>query len=183
MRCYLLAMLASLTLFVAGCSSENPDTPGPGKEEPGLDFSVIADKNVTLQPEGGSFTIKLTSPCSWEISLLNDRAKDWISFSKTSGSKGNHEVTVYVEENKEHDTREATVRVKTLRKASQGKGVNLVLMGDGYTDAMIADGTYDAAIKRMYDVLFVEEPYKSLSDRFNVYQVIDDYRRNDNSGE
>ena len=92
-------------------------------------------------------------------------------------------MTIYVEENKEYDTREATVRLKTLRKASQGKGVNLVLMGDGYTDAMIADGTYDAAIKRMYDGLFVEEPYKSLSDRFNVYQVIDDYRRNDNSGE
>lgn len=61
--------------------------------------------------------------------------------------------------------------VVTLQKASVGKGVNVVLMGDAYSDRQIADGTYDADMKYMYDNLFTQEPYKTYKDYFNVYYV------------
>lgn len=61
--------------------------------------------------------------------------------------------------------------VKTLQTASAGNGVNIVLMGDGYSDRQIADGTYDADMKFVYRNLFTEEPYRSLKSLFNVSYV------------
>lgn len=61
--------------------------------------------------------------------------------------------------------------VVTLQKASVGKGVNIVMMGDAYSDRQIADGIYDADMKYMYDNLFTQEPYKTYKDYFNVYYV------------
>ena len=61
--------------------------------------------------------------------------------------------------------------VKVLQKASVGKGIDLVLMGDGYSDRLIADGTYDRTMQTAYDKLFEKEPYKTYRDYFNVYSV------------
>ena len=62
-------------------------------------------------------------------------------------------------------------KVKVLQKASIGNGIDIVLMGDGYSDRLIADGTYDRIMKTAYDKLFEKEPYKSFKDYFNVYSV------------
>ena len=62
-------------------------------------------------------------------------------------------------------------KVTTMQSASKGKGINVVLMGDAYSDRQIADGTYGADMKYIYDNLFTEEPYKSFRDYFNVYGV------------
>ncbi len=61
--------------------------------------------------------------------------------------------------------------VVTLQKAKEGKGINLVLMGDGYTDEQIASGMYRQDMERMYNALFKEEPYKSHKDLFSVHYV------------
>ena len=50
-------------------------------------------------------------------------------------------------------------------------GINIVLMGDGYTDRLIADGTYDNTMNTAMEKLFTEEPYKSFRNYFNVYSV------------
>ena len=62
-------------------------------------------------------------------------------------------------------------KVTTLQSATEGKGINIVLMGDAYSDRQIADGTYGADMKYIYDNLFTEEPYKSFKEYFNVYSV------------
>lgn len=62
-------------------------------------------------------------------------------------------------------------KVITLQSATKGKGINVVLMGDAYSDRQIADGTYGADMKYIYDNLFTEEPYKSFKEYFNVYSV------------
>lgn len=62
-------------------------------------------------------------------------------------------------------------KVTTLQSATEGKGINIVLMGDAYSDRQIADGTYGADMKYIYDNLFTEEPYKSFKECFNVYSV------------
>lgn len=61
--------------------------------------------------------------------------------------------------------------VHTLQRATEGNGIDVVLMGDAFSDRLIADGTYAAKMQAMMDALFTEEPYKSFKDYFNVYYV------------
>ena len=62
-------------------------------------------------------------------------------------------------------------KITTLQTATEGKGIDIVLMGDAYSDRQIADGTYKADMENLYNNLFTEEPYKSFKDHFNVYYV------------
>ncbi len=61
--------------------------------------------------------------------------------------------------------------VTTLQTATKGNGIDIVLMGDAYSDRQIADGTYKADMENLYNNLFTEEPYKSFKDYFDVYYV------------
>ena len=61
--------------------------------------------------------------------------------------------------------------VKLLQAATKGKGIDIVLMGDAYSDRLIADGTYDRTMNISMEKFFEEEPYKSFRDYFNVYSV------------
>lgn len=62
-------------------------------------------------------------------------------------------------------------KVELLNKATEGKGIPIVLMGDGFVDQEIADSTYSKVMNQAMENLFSEEPIKSLRDYFNVYQV------------
>lgn len=61
--------------------------------------------------------------------------------------------------------------VTLLQKATEGKGIDIVLMGDAYSDRLIADGTYKTVMQKAADYLFTEEPLKSFRNLFNVYMV------------
>ena len=62
-------------------------------------------------------------------------------------------------------------KVITIQKASVGKGINLVFMGDAYTDKDIASGLYEQMMRESVDEFFSIEPYKSFKNRFNIYAV------------
>ena len=62
--------------------------------------------------------------------------------------------------------------VVTLQKASVGKGIDLVFMGDGYVDIDMAEGgKYEKHMRESMEYFFGIEPYKSFRNRFNVYAV------------
>lgn len=61
--------------------------------------------------------------------------------------------------------------VTKLQTATVGNGIDIVLMGDAYSDREIADGTYRTDMENLYNNLFTEEPYKSFKDYFNVHYV------------
>lgn len=61
--------------------------------------------------------------------------------------------------------------VTTLQRASDGNGIDIVIMGDGYSDRQIASGKYDNDINKAMEMFFSEEPYCSFRNNFNVYQV------------
>ena len=62
--------------------------------------------------------------------------------------------------------------VLTLQKATVGKGIDLVFMGDAYIDLdMDEGGLYETDMKKSMEYFFEVEPYKSFRDRFNVYAV------------
>lgn len=63
-------------------------------------------------------------------------------------------------------------QVETKQTASGvTNGVDLVLMGDGFMDTDINNGTYRSALEQAYSDFFSVEPYKSLKNYFNVYYV------------
>lgn len=62
-------------------------------------------------------------------------------------------------------------KVTTLQKASEGNGIDIVLIGDAFSDRTIADGTYANIMARATDMLFLKEPFKSFRHLFNVYAV------------
>ena len=61
--------------------------------------------------------------------------------------------------------------VKQLQTATKGDGIDIVLMGDAYSDRLIANGTYDSIMNIAVKKFFEVEPYKSFKEYFNVYSV------------
>ncbi|MBR1926296.1 MAG: Ig-like domain-containing protein [Bacteroidales bacterium] len=62
--------------------------------------------------------------------------------------------------------------VMTLQEATVGKGINIVFMGDAYTDRdMGSGGLYETVMKEALEEFFAIEPYKTFRNRFNVYAV------------
>lgn len=60
-------------------------------------------------------------------------------------------------------------KYKQIKKATKGKGLDIVIMGDAYSDRLINNGTYDQDLGNAIENIFSEEPLKSLRDYFNVY--------------
>ena len=62
----------------------------------------------------------------------------------------------------------------TLQKATKGNngGINIVLLGDGFSAKDIASGEYLDDIKQEVEYFFGIEPYKTYRDYFNVYTAI-----------
>jgi len=61
--------------------------------------------------------------------------------------------------------------LKVLQTATKGKGINLVFMGDAFCDNDIGNGVYDDVIEEAVDAFFSNEPYRSMRDYFNVFEV------------
>ncbi len=53
-----------------------------------------------------------------------------------------------------------------------GAGIPIVLLGDGFVDTDIEDGTYATVMEKAMENLFIEEPVASLRDYFDVYYVV-----------
>lgn len=62
--------------------------------------------------------------------------------------------------------------VVKLQSATEGNGVDLVFIGEAFTDKdMASSGKYEQKMLAGMEQLFSMEPYKSLRNRFNVYTV------------
>lgn len=62
--------------------------------------------------------------------------------------------------------------VLTLQTATVGKGINMVLVGDGFSDNdMETNGKYKQRMREAVEHFFSEEPYKSFRNRYNIYTV------------
>lgn len=61
--------------------------------------------------------------------------------------------------------------VVQLQKATEGNGIDLVLMGDIYSDRQIESGLYRQDMELGMEAFFAKEPFKSFRHLFNVYMV------------
>ena len=58
-----------------------------------------------------------------------------------------------------------------LQRATEGRGIDIVLMGDGFSDRQIASGYYDEVMRKAMEFFFGEEPYRSFRHLFDVTSV------------
>jgi hypothetical protein len=61
--------------------------------------------------------------------------------------------------------------VSTFQTATIGQGIDLVFVGEAFTDKDLEEGVFDQRMTEALDQFFKFEPYSSLRDRFNVYAV------------
>ena len=61
--------------------------------------------------------------------------------------------------------------VTVYQKASAGNGIDIVFMGDAYSDRQVASGLYLNDMKACAEQFFAVEPYKSFRELFNIYFV------------
>lgn len=59
--------------------------------------------------------------------------------------------------------------VTTLQRHTRGNGLKIVIMGEAYSDRMIADGTYRQHAEWAMEGFFGKEPYASFREYFDVY--------------
>ena len=131
----------------------------------------------------------------WEVASK----PDWCEVSPTSGNKKTEVTLIIKGMAKNADSRDGKVvfRLKdkdythecsvsqygyeygedewiTLQKATKGNngGINIVLLGDGFSAKDIASGKYLNDIKQEVEYFFGIEPYKTYRDYFNVYTAI-----------
>lgn len=56
-----------------------------------------------------------------------------------------------------------------IQEATVGNGIDIVIMGDGYSDRLME--TFEADAATVMDQIFSVEPFKSFREYFNVYQL------------
>lgn len=61
--------------------------------------------------------------------------------------------------------------VTALQTAEDGNGIDIVLMGDGYSAESISDGSYESVMREAMEYFFGIEPFCSYRNLFNVYSV------------
>ena len=60
-------------------------------------------------------------------------------------------------------------KLTLLQSHTKGKGIKLLITGEGFSDRKIADGTFAAHARQAMDYFFEKEPYTSFRDYFDVY--------------
>lgn len=135
---------------------------------PAVPFGILADKDGNIVWFGGVSNIACPGPVDYwiydpNIPALSERFDDLYGFLERELGPGDLH---YTSTDFSKDG-----QVAALQTATQGAGIDIVLIGDGFSDRQIADGTYEATLRKAADAFFTEEPYASFRDRFNVYTV------------
>ena len=61
--------------------------------------------------------------------------------------------------------------IVVMQEAKAGKGVDIIIMGDGFAQEHFSNGNYEAVMNQAANAFFSVEPYASLRDYFNVYYI------------
>lgn len=164
------------------------------------DFKRIsAYRNLSLEPHAvtalntkGTRDFTLHADDEWKV----EEQPGWVTLDRTSG-KGNARIRLtfsrmpsgssrdgkVVFRLKDHDYRASLEvhqydygheedEVIVLQEAARGKGVNVVILGEGYDAKDISDGKLLSDVNETMEDFFDIEPYRTYRDYFNVYTGI-----------
>lgn len=99
--------------------------------------------------------------------IFGGSTRDQEVFNVLEEKFGEVSYTPYTSTDYSHDG-----EVMTLQRASVGNGVDIVFIGNCFTDKdMAPGGRYETKMREAMEQFFAYEPYTSLRNRFNVYAV------------
>jgi hypothetical protein len=155
-------------------------------------YLSISASEVNLTDESSAESILVVTDQSlWGYSVVN--VGNWLSIGKTDDR-----LNISASENSGSEPRQARINISAgglsesitvvqnghkpkvysdrdvvkLQSATVGRGVNLVMMGDGYTAKdMERDGKYERDMRAATEHFFSVYPYTIYRDHFNVYMV------------
>ena len=154
------------------------------RAEAGAEWTVEAPEWVTVTPSSGvgktEVTITVDEMAASDVGTFKVQSYDdngnivETSYNGRSGkvifqlTGKNYSSTTTVEQ---YDYTYGDKDVIVNQSASEGKGVNIVFMGDCFDAQDIATGKYLAGIDEAIEHFFAVEPYKSYKKYFNIYTV------------
>ncbi len=104
-------------------------------------------------------------PSSYYQGIVEETAREIL------GEPTEHEWFRYPDNSEIQDTRNDG-KYKCLHKATTARGIDIVLMGDGFGAADNEEGArYEQLMNEAAESILSMEPLKSLSDRINIYMV------------
>lgn len=138
---------------------------------------------VTVSQESGTGKADITVTVSAmertdEMFEVNEGTYNYPDYKQYKGRSGeivfsldekDYTCTLEVEQ---YDYDYADGYVKTHHEATQGSGIDIIFIGDGYDARDIASGTFVSNADEAYTAFFDLEPYKTYKDYFNVYSVM-----------
>ncbi len=157
---------------------------------------VSAYRNLSVRPAVAS---ALNTSVTRKITLSSDEdwfvedKPEWVVLDRTSG-EGKTELQLTFQQMPSGESREGSVVFKlkdkdyrttlavrqydaeyaedeviTLQSATEGDGVDLVFLGDGYSAEDISGGLLTQDINEAVEHFFAVEPFRTYRSRFNVY--------------
>ena len=161
-----------------------------GKSEVAFEIShEKIDFNETLAESG----VTITHPGNWTASLSDD---SWCRIDRTEGSgdaqikititpraRVGNSVSVLTITSVDYPSLNAEIpltpptpsahgRLTVLNKATKGNGIDIVILGDGFTDDDFkAGGKWETTLEKSLTAIFLLEPFRSFREYFNLYAV------------
>lgn len=127
---------------------------------PTLGDADVFPKGVTIRVPDSAYA-EYVMNTSWRVYTI----------VKLSGEGGGQTTYEPNDPNYTSSDYSANGKYVALQTASEGNGIDIVLMGDGYSDRQIASGRYEADMRKAMEAFFSKEPYTSFRHLFNVYMV------------
>ena len=131
------------------------------------------DVLAKIPPRGELAMFGMVDEASFPVYVPDESANDyalanyWGEYSLYTSDNTLVVPVIYTSSDYSHDG-----DVIQLQKASVGKGVRVVILGDGFTDKeMVPGGYFEEYAREAMEGLFSREPLISLRSRFDVYAV------------
>ena len=116
-------LLAAVLMLAAGCNET---------EQP---LNIDTEQPLTLPAAGGTATLTFTAPSAWSASLLPnvaDNPTDWLAIDPTSGTAGQHTITLTAQANENENSRSLSI---SLSSGQQTTPVLITQLGTADTDS------------------------------------------------
>lgn len=139
--------------------------------------SVVTTYNnenwIKVEPKSGQagnseVTITIATNCSYDdrkgkVTIYTDTASQSIEVEQESITNA----LVPLDETYRSTDFSKDGEIHSMQQATEGNGINVVFMGDGFADSRFADGTYHKTMMYAMEMFFRLEPYKSFRHLFN----------------
>ena len=188
-------------IFLFGCSNKDSLIPLP-TQQPSL-YMALSKASIQFAAAGGEGILEVESTYPWSAELAEPGNASWLSFTPNSGGSGKTTIRITALSNAGNTTnRTATIRFSIENQtasftvsqntfgpsgyyadgdvlrlqsatAATGRGIELVIMGDGFTAADMAKGggRYETLMRETMEHFFSTYPYSAHRNRFNVWMV------------